>query len=124
VLAPLLSLPWKSTPYTMENYYDLLGIKRNATEDEIKSAYHQKAKEFHPDKNNGSEESSEMFRRIKEAYDTLFDPIRRTGYDDYLSQLEANKNKKPIKFNDVLFPLLLIIGAVFLIVRLVNTRRS
>ena len=58
--------------------YDVLGLARTATADEIKKAYHKLSKQWHPDKNAGS---SEMFLKIKEAYDILHDPRKRQVYD-------------------------------------------
>lgn len=62
----------------MTTFYDILGLQRNATEEEIKSAYKRKALEHHPDKGGNKEE----FQRVKEAYETLIDPVKRQQYDN------------------------------------------
>ncbi|WP_299368278.1 DnaJ domain-containing protein [Winogradskyella sp.] len=65
----------------MKNFYELLGVNSNANDEEIKSAYKAKAKDYHPDKNKGSKASDEMFKMINEAKDTLLDPMKRLSYD-------------------------------------------
>jgi molecular chaperone DnaJ len=66
-----------------EDYYSLLGVARNATEAEIKSAYRKLAMKHHPDRNPGSKESEETFRRINAAYEALSDPKKRKLYDQF-----------------------------------------
>jgi curved DNA-binding protein CbpA len=68
------------------DYYKILGIKRDATAAEIKSAYRRLAREQHPDHNAGSDDASLAFARIAHAYRTLNDPQERAFYD---SQLES-----------------------------------
>jgi DnaJ-class molecular chaperone len=64
------------------NYYDILNIKRDASEDDIKKAYKKLAMKWHPDKNpDKKEEAEKMFKEISEAYQTLGDPAKRRMYD-------------------------------------------
>ena len=65
----------------MNNYYDILNIKKNANENDIKKAYRKLALKWHPDKNNNSNESQEKFKEIAEAYHVLSDKNKRRQYD-------------------------------------------
>ena len=65
------------------DYYEVLGIDRNATAEEIKKAYRKKAIEYHPDKNPGDKEAEEKFKEAAEAYDVLSDPQKKARYDQF-----------------------------------------
>ncbi|MEO8946384.1 MAG: molecular chaperone DnaJ [Gemmatimonadaceae bacterium] len=67
----------------MADYYEVLGVQRGVSDDEIKKAYRKLAMQFHPDRNNGSAESEEKFKQITEAYDVLRDGDKRAAYDRY-----------------------------------------
>jgi len=64
----------------MPNYYDILGVSKEASEQEIKKAYRTLSLEFHPDRNN-SAEATEKFQEISQAYETLSDPQKKEEYD-------------------------------------------
>jgi curved DNA-binding protein CbpA len=67
----------------MKDYYQILGIERNSSEEEIKSAYRKLALQYHPDKNLGNEEEAEAkFKEMGEAYKILSDPDERKKYDN------------------------------------------
>ena len=63
--------------------YEILGINKSATEDEIKKAYRKKAKQYHPDANPGDKEAEEKFKEANEAYSILSDPDKKAKYDAY-----------------------------------------
>jgi len=68
---------------TKRDYYEILGVSRNATQEEIKKAYRQKALQYHPDRNPGDKEAEEKFKEAAEAYEVLSDPEKRARYDRY-----------------------------------------
>ena len=67
------------------DYYDILGVPRNATEDDIKKAYRKLAMKHHPDRNQGdtAKVAEEKFKEAKEAYEMLTEPAKRAAYDQY-----------------------------------------
>jgi curved DNA-binding protein len=71
-----------STTQTRD-YYQVLGINRTASEDEIKAAYRKLARKFHPDLNPGDKAAEDRFKELQEAYDVLSDPDKRKKYNQY-----------------------------------------
>ena len=65
------------------DYYETLGVNRDATDDEIKKAYRKLAMKYHPDRNPDSKDSEEKFKEAKEAYEVLSDAQKRAAYDAY-----------------------------------------
>jgi len=69
-----------------KDYYKVLGVKKNASEDEIKSAFRKLARKHHPDVNPGDASAETRFKEISEAYEVLSDPEKRQKYDSFGSQ--------------------------------------
>ena len=65
------------------DYYEVLGVERNANADEIKKAYRKAAIKYHPDKNPGDAEAEEKFKEAAEAYDVLSNEEKRARYDQF-----------------------------------------
>src|SRR5262245_21107601 len=67
----------------MRDYYDILGVTRDADSETIKKAYRKLALQFHPDRNNGSKDYEDKFKEATEAYEVLRDSDKRAAYDRY-----------------------------------------
>src|SRR5512146_235285 len=77
------------------DYYEVLGVKRNASEGEIKKAYRRLARKFHPDVNPGDKRAVERFKEVQEAYEVLSDADKRKTYDRYGFYREGQPGPDP-----------------------------
>ena len=68
---------------TKRDYYEVLGLSKGASSDEIKKAYRKLAVKYHPDKNPDDKASEEKFKEIGEAYEALSDPEKKSAYDQF-----------------------------------------
>lgn len=75
-----------------KNYYDILGVDKNASEKDIKTQYRKLAIKYHPDKNKNDKDAEEKFKEISEAYETLSDKRKREIYDQQLNNPFGNSN--------------------------------
>jgi molecular chaperone DnaJ len=66
-----------------QDYYEVLGVSKDASDNDIKKAYRRLAMKYHPDKNPGDKEAEEKFKQVAEAYECLSDPQRRQRYDQF-----------------------------------------
>jgi len=66
-----------------KNYYDILGVGKDASADDIKKAYRTMAKKYHPDLNKDNPSAAEKFKEVNEAYECLSDPTKKSNYDNY-----------------------------------------
>ncbi|HJZ93214.1 MAG TPA: J domain-containing protein [Gemmataceae bacterium] len=69
------------------DYYEVLGLSKNATADEISKAYRKLARQHHPDRNPGDKQAETRFKEIQNAYDTLSDPKKKAVYDQYGTEI-------------------------------------
>lgn len=65
------------------DYYEVLGLKKGASDEEIKKAFRQQAKKYHPDVNKDDKNAEARFKEINEAYEVLSDPDKKSRYDQF-----------------------------------------
>jgi hypothetical protein len=77
--------------FAQRNHYEMLGVDREATFDQLKRAYYRRAKECHPDRHSGSAAKEEEFKQLVAAFDVLSDPRRRQEYDEQLATVQSGE---------------------------------
>src|SRR5215217_2481505 len=77
-----------------KDYYEVMGVQRTATQDEIKRAYRKLARKFHPDVSKEAH-AEDRFKELQEAYEVLKDPEKRVAYDQLGSDWKANQEFRP-----------------------------
>ena len=82
----------------LKDYFKILGISRNATNTEIKSAFRKLAKQFHPDLRPYDQKAESKFKEINEAYEILSDQQKKKSYEQYLRYWFPNRDRKPVDF--------------------------
>ena len=77
-----------------KDYYDIMGVNRDATQDEIKRAYRRLARKYHPDVSEESD-TEEQFKEVGEAYEVLKDPEKRAAYDQLGAEWKTGQEFRP-----------------------------
>lgn len=96
------------------DYYEVLGVDKNATPDELKKAYRKLALQYHPDRNPGDKEAEEKFKEAAEAYDVLSNPDKKARYDQFgMAGMDGAYGQGGMDMNDIFSQFGSIFGDLF-----------
>ena len=96
------------------DYYEVLGVDKTATPDELKKAYRKLALKYHPDRNPGDKEAEEKFKEAAEAYDVLSNPDKKARYDQFgMAGMEGGYAQGGMDMNDIFSQFGSIFGDLF-----------
>ena len=99
---------------TKRDYYEVLGVGKNATPDELKKAYRKLALQYHPDRNPGDKEAEEKFKEAAEAYDVLSNPDKKARYDQFgMAGMDGAYGQGGMDMNDIFSQFGSIFGDLF-----------
>ena len=96
------------------DYYEVLGVDKNVTPEELKKAYRKLALQYHPDRNPGDKEAEEKFKEAAEAYDVLSNPDKKARYDQFgMAGMDGTYGQGGMDMNDIFSQFGSIFGDLF-----------